>query len=361
MSTAGYGNPFSISFILMKIRYVDYDKSIDGLKFVNRDDKVNVFINFESVLKNLSLIKDIENKLLLERDFTTILESEAINLCAHYKKFFRNNGLATRVFLYYTDLSSEEFDNFKYNDEYRSYYINKYLNNPKYQLLGNKLVDTVLPRVQKIMEFIPDVHFISCKGFDSSLVPMIIGESDTSYKNFIITNDKYDTQYLLHPDKYCTHYIKRSPMGTHIYCTFDKYITSVFKDDNEDNNIFNNTSMYSTLLSALGDKHRSIEPLKGIGCKGVLKYINNGINDSIITKDTKSFEMIKKCLPEEYHENADKNFNCVDLHSQFKEISQDHIFSVINQITNRFDYNSLIQLNNEDYKNFPLMLEELTC
>ena len=74
-----YNNPFSICFVLMKQRYNDYDNSIEKLNFVNRNDKINVFINFESVLSNLSMIKDIDNKLLLERNFPIILESEALN------------------------------------------------------------------------------------------------------------------------------------------------------------------------------------------------------------------------------------------------------------------------------------------
>ena len=112
MSTTGYGNPFSVCYTIMKIRYSDYDSSIDSLHFLTPGDKVNVFINLESVMSNLSCIKDVDKKLILERNFPIILSSEALNLCAHYKKFFRGNGLNTRVFLYYTDLSSNNFNNF---------------------------------------------------------------------------------------------------------------------------------------------------------------------------------------------------------------------------------------------------------
>ena len=363
MSTAGYGNPFTVCFVMMKIKYHEYDKSIDGLNFINRDDKVNVFINFESVLDNLSMIRDIENKLLLERKFPTILESEAINLCAHYKKFFRGNGLKTRVFLYYTDLSSQSFENFKYNDEYRSYYVNKFINNPKYQLLGNKLVDTIIPRIQKIVEFIPDVHFINGSGIDGSLVPMIIGESDKSYKNFIVTTDRCETQYLLDNSRYCVHYINRSPMGTKIYYKFNDYLTHLFKQNIEeepDIELFENSSFYSTLLATIGDKTRSIDPLKGIGCKTMLKYLSTGIKDGLLIPNTNSFELIKKSIPEEKQEQAEENFNCISLLNQYKDLSEQHLFSVNNQIINRFDFNSLLKLNQTDYVDFPLMLQELT-
>jgi hypothetical protein len=361
--SSGYSNPFSVCFTTMKIRYTDYDKSIDTLNFVKQDDKVNVFINFESVLNNLSMVKDIDNKLLLERNFPTILESEMINLCAHYKRFFRGNGLDTRVFLYYTDLVSPSFENFKYNDEYRSYYTNKYLNNPRFQLLGNKLVERIIPKVKTIMEFIPNVYFINGKGIEGSLIPWIIANEDPTYKNFIISTDRYDTQYQLYNDKYCLHYIKKSPLGASIFCTFDKYISDLFKENmenNPDGSVFTNVSFYSTLMSALGDKLRSIEPLKGVGCKTIMKYLNSGIDGGILTKQTNNFDMIKKSLPEEHWEKAEENFNCINLEKQYNALSQQRIFDVTNQIVDRFDYNSLLKLNREDYLDFPLMLPELT-
>ena len=174
------------------------------------------------------MVKDIDSKLLLERNFPTILESEAINLCAHYKKFFRGNGLETNVFLYYTDLSSNEFPNSN-NDEYRSFYLNKYLNNPKFQLLGNKMVDVIIPRIQKIMEFIPNVYMIKSKNIEGSLIPLIIANEYSDHKNFIISTDRNDTQYQL-INNFCMHYIKKSPFGAQIFNTFEKYICDLFKE-----------------------------------------------------------------------------------------------------------------------------------
>lgn len=363
MPKYGYTNPFTVCFTSMKIKYMDYDNSIDKLNFVNSDDKVNVFINFESVLNNLSMIKDIDNKLLLERNFPFILESEAINLCAHYKRFFRGNGLKTRVFLYYTDLASYQFDNFKYNDEFRSYYLNKYVQNPKFQLLGKRTIEKIIPRITKIMEFIPDVYFINGTNIEGSLIPYIIGKNEPEYKNFIISTDRYETQYQLYPENYCMHYIKKSPLGTKVFCKFNDYIYDLFKENMDtctDIDMFTNTSFYSTLISAMGDKSRSLDPLKGVGCKTVLKYLTNGINYGIFTKDTKSIDMILQALPEEQQERALDNFNCTNLSKQYNEMSQQNIFSITNQIIDRFDFNSLLKLNQTDYREYPLMLPELT-
>lgn len=364
MSSYGYTNPFAVCFTTMKIRYSDYDSSIEKLNFVTQNDKVNVFISLESVLNNLSMIKDVGNKLLLERQFPTILESEFINLCAHYKRFFKGNGLETRVFLYYTDLESSTFHNYKYNDEYRSFYINKYMNNPKFQILGKRIVDTVIPRVKKITEFIPDVHLIKGENIEGSLIPFIIAASDTSYKNFIISTDYYETQYLLYNKVFCMHYIRRSNMGSTIIYNFEKCLSELLKENSEkiDNiNLLTNTSFYSLIISALGDKIRSLEPLKGIGAKTIFKYIISSISEGIITKDTTSIEMLSKIIPDNQGPEATKNYNCIDIRQQYNELSEKDKFSITNQIINRFDYNSLIKLNNEDYKDYPLMLPELTC
>lgn len=363
-SNYGYTNPFSVCFTSMKLRYHDYDSSIESLNFVQPTDSVNVFISFESVLNNLSTIQDIDNKLLLERNFPTILEAEMINLCAHYKKFFKGNGLNTKVFLYYTDLSSEDFIEFKHNDEYRSFYTNKFLRNPKFQLLGKRIVDTIVPRVATIMEYIPDVYFISGKNIEGSLIPWVIAKQFPKSKNFIITTDKYETQYLFYPQQFCLHYIKKSRLGGSVIYSYDKYISDIFKEEHENNPnvaLFQNPSFYDLIIASLGDKIRSIDSLKGIGCKTVNKFIINGINQGKITQETTSLELLKSIFPEEYQEDLIHNFNCVNLALHFNDLTETQIFDITNQIVDKSDYNSLIQLNQRDYKEYPLMLQELTC
>ena len=39
MSSYGYTNPFTVCFTAMKMRYADYDSSIEKLNFVNQNDK----------------------------------------------------------------------------------------------------------------------------------------------------------------------------------------------------------------------------------------------------------------------------------------------------------------------------------
>lgn len=355
-----YREPFSVCFNIMKIKYTDYERTIDSKNFLHQDDGVNVFINFESVMNYLSMIKDLDSKLLLERRFPIILESNMINLCAHYRNFFKSNGLDTRVYLYYTDLASEEFKNFSYNDEYRSYYIMKYTQNPKFQILGNRLVSDIVPRVQKILEYINDAYFLVGHGIEGSLLPLIVASQDKTRKNFLISADRYDMQYMLYPN-FQVHYLKKHT-GGRFFTNFDDYIKALITESMSQEIIetLKNHSFYSLLMCAEGDKHRSIEPLRGAGYKTVLKYILDGIKAGYFTKSTSSLEMLLKSIPDEAKEDASIGFRCINFENQWKDLGSSDIFNITEQIVNRSDMNALEYLNQNDYADFQLRLDWLS-
>ena len=202
-------DPFSVCFNLLKLRYKDYDESLTSKNFLNPNDKVNVFINLETVFKHLSMVTDLEKKIVVQRDFDTLMISNIINLAAHYKRFFVNNGLDTRVYLYNTDFESDEFNQFKYNEDFRTYYLVKFNDNPKFALFTDIMKGSVLPNVKTYCEFIPNVYYISAHNMEGSLVPYIIAESDKSRKNLIIGGELYDTQYSTIPN-FVNHYIHRT-------------------------------------------------------------------------------------------------------------------------------------------------------
>lgn len=356
-----YGDdPFLVCYNMMKIRYPEYDSSIESIEYLKPDDKVNVFINFESVMGNISCIKDVDKKMVLEREFDTIMTADILNLLAHYKRFFRQNNLETRVFLYSTDLTSSKFNNFTYNEDYRSYYLMKYMNNPRFSYLGEELVDKILPDTKKIAEFISNVYIITAPNIEGSLIPYIIGNMDKSYKNLIITNDIYDTQYQL-IDNYLCHFIRKSYTGSTISCTMEKTLKCIFKDKvEEDYSIFNKAPYYLLLLSCVGDKKRSIEPIKGIGVKTIIKLINRGISESIITDKTDNIELLKHIMSPDYQEDLVNNFKCIDIREQYDILSKEDIYNIEKQLIDRFDNGSLLKLNATRFFNHQLMLEELT-
>lgn len=356
------GNSFSIAFNMAKIKYTEYDSSIENAGFLKPTDKVNVFINLETVMSYLSRVRDLDKKMILERSFPKIMIAEAINLCAHYKRFFRQNGLETRVFLYYTDLSKDLFPQSMINDEYRSYYINKYLYNPKFSSMGEKLISTITPEISTICEFIQGVYMIKATGIEGSLVPMIISEMDKSYKNFIVTGDIYDTIYM-RKDNFCVHYMKKSSTkGSLISHKPSQSLRVFLNEDIEDDvlDIFNNQQFYTLLLSALGDDCRSIDGPKGLGTKNIIKYLMSNINDGNLKHDTKNVEMLISEFPDKLKMQLHDNYNCLDIDYQYSLLSTSDLFSIEKQIVDRFDNNSLMQLNASKFYEHRLMLQELT-
>ena len=355
-------NSFSVCFNIMKIKYQLYNSSFDDLGIMNPTDSVNVFINMESVLNYLSNIRDLDKKIMTEDEFPAIITSDILNLAAHYKRFFRSNNLETRVFLYMTDLTSNSFREQKINEDYRSYYLTKFNANPRYQTLTEKLVNEILPEATTICEFIPNVYFIQTKNVDASVVPLVISKLYPTSKNVIVTGDIFDTQYTFYP-QFVVHYIRKSPLYSSTSWTLKGYLKEIFKkepDQETEVNLLSNLSMYLTMLSVVGDKIRSIDPIKRVGVISVIKYLRNGIEDKIINYDTESIELLKRCFPDDMQEELENNFYQFSIKDKEINLSESECFDIKNQIVDRFDNNSLLKLNATKFYHHQLMLTELT-
>ena len=362
MSNYNAFDPLSVCFNIMKMKYSAYDESLSSKNFLNPYDKVNVFINLESVYKNLSMIMDIEKKIIITRDFENIIISNILNLAAHYKRFFVDNGLDTKVYLYNTDFSSDEFDQFKYNEEYRSYYLLKFTQNPKFILLTEKLQGTILPDVKTFCEFIPNVYYISAKNIEGSLVPYIIAQSDPTRKNLIVGGEFFDTQYSNIPN-FVNHYIYRTYNNNAIYSSTESYIKGIMKTDTIDEeftSIFHNYSMYCTVMSVLGNRERSIEKLMGIGPKTLAKNLALGLENDVIELNTSSPEIICEIFEDENTQNEFiNNFYCSSVLSMYDELTVAEKTSIMNQISDRVDKETIQKINATKFHNHPLYLDGL--
>lgn len=355
-------NSFSVCFNIMKIKYNMYDQSFDELGLIGPNDSVNVFINLESVLHHLSTIRDLDKKLVTETDYPIIMTADILNLAAHYKRFFRDNRLPTRVFLYMTDLDSTSFKESKFNEDYRSYYLTKFNDNPRYYELTNTLKSQILPDAKQICEFLPDIHLITTKNIDSSVLPAIIAKKYPGSKNVIVTGDIYETQYVYYPS-FGVHYIRKSPMYSSTTWTLKGFLKEIFKrepDETTETNILRNLSFYDTMLSSFGDRPRSIDPIRRIGAISTLKLFRSALTERKLEYDTESIELIKEIFPDDAQEEITDNFYQYSIPWKEKELTDADIFSVDSQIVNRFDNNSLLKLNATRFYNHQLMLEELT-
>lgn len=361
-------NPFDITFTVMKIRYVDYDRSIRCENFLTDQDRVNVFINLESIFKNLSMINDLERKLILDRNFIPILASNIVNLAAHYKRFFMGHRVDTRVYLYHTDFRSETFQQTKYNEYYRSFYHCKYAQNPKFMYLTDALTDHILPMVRTCCEFIPRVYYICASGIEGSLIPYVVAQDDKKRndhrKNFIITSDIYDTQYSYIPG-FLSHYLKRNFGSSLVTCQKDVLISLLANKSKEECepiiSLYNNHARYATMLASLGNKERSIEKLDGVGFVTVTNLLQNGVATNRIGADTTSANMLSEIYGSERREQYLKNFYCTSIPDMYDELTEAEKESLTSQRKDRFDNQGLLELNRTVFANHPLTLEALCC
>lgn len=357
------GDPFSVWFNIMKIKYTQYDEYLTNAKFLERGDKINVFINLETIFKYLSMVNDLEKKLILQKQFPTIFTSNILNLAAHYKRFFINNGLDTRIYLYHTDLDSDEFDQYKYNDDYRSYYMIKYNNNPKFVYMTDCLKQSVFPETRTISEFIPRVYYISAHNIEGSLVPYIVGEDDKTRKNIIITGEFNETQYSLIPNYFCS-YIHNSIGYRNVCNNIQETLKEITKKTNNDLDslykTYSSYGMYCSLLSVLGDRSRSVDGITGVGPKILEKYISEGVNRNEIQYTTNNPLMIGNIFhDDDIKSDFVNNFYCTSITDMYNELSTGSKLSILNQRKDRFDNESLIKLNASKFYNYPLTLEAL--
>lgn len=357
-------DPFSVCFNILKMRYKDYDESLSSKRFLQINDKINVFINLETVFKHLSMINELEKKLILQRDFEILLTSNILNLVAHYKRFFVSNGLDTNIYIYHTDFESTTFKQCKYNEDYRTYYLVKYNDNPKFVYLTDHLKNSILPEVRTYCEFIPKVYYISSKNIEGSLVPYIISKEDEKRKNLIIGGEYFDTQYSFIPN-FINHYIHKCPGYNSVSSSLPEYLKEITKKPEEELGnmikIYNNYGMYCSLLSVLGDRSRSIDGLAGVGPKILEKSIESGINRKEIQLSTTNPNMIGKIFHDsEVEEEFINNYYCCSIIDMYNELTDSEKLSIFNQRRDRYDMNSLIALNKTRFCNYPLILEALS-
>ena len=125
-------------------------------------------------------------------------------------------------------------------------------------------------------------------------------------------------------------------------------------------NTYSHYGTYCSLLSALGDRIRSVDGLNGIGPRILEKYIHQGITRNEIQLSTNNPNMLGNIFHDEYiKEEFINNFYCMSLIDMYNELTTSSKLSVLNQRKDRFDNESLIKLNATKFYNYPLTLEAL--
>lgn len=325
-------------------------------------DDVNVFINFECILRNISLRKNLTSDIsYYKKEICIDLESAILNVIAHYRGFFKIKYKANpKIYLYYTDLLNENPQQMTvYNKYYRYYYVNRYLQNPQFRDMGKVLTKIIIPEVSLILTYIPDCYFIKSSNFDSSLIPKIISNNINEFKNVIISGDVFDTLYMHHPEMIMI-YVKRRFQYFHMYSSVESTVQSIIKNESPfDLTIFNSKMYFRLLLAIKGSKIRNIKASKGFGYSRFIKVLSEGMSKGIILKDFSSINSIIELFPEQYREDIKNAFQCTSIESQMELINESNIEEIRSQIVDKIDIESVNALNNNRFFEFPINLPYL--
>lgn len=323
-------------------------------------DDVNVFINFECLLKNISMRRGVTNLVNFHKQQLVIeLESAILNLMGNYRSYFIKEKCNVKVYLYHTAMDKQYTHQMSvYNKYYRNFYHNRYTQNPQFRQVGEVINEIIIPEIKLILSYIPNCYFLESKTYDGSIIPYVVS-TFSSAKNVIITGDIFDTLYLFNPN-FATIYIKRNFKEFTVTSDIDSTVQSIVKDESPfDLTIFNSELYYRLLLSIKGSKIRNIRSAKGFGYNKFMNLLKQGINNDVVLRDFSAIDSVIQLFPKDYRDDIKQAFQCTGIETQFELLSQTDIEEIKSQIIDKIDIESVEALNNKRFFEYPINLQML--
>ena len=335
-------------FNMFKIKF-DILDSWSALKNVK---KVRIFINVENVFKVL-YSQRLNNYLLANGntvDVKRCLVSNIINLAQHYRLYCAKCRVDNEIFLYW-NTSSKKYLNKEYISDYRSYYNNKiYKNDNCYYL--SQCMDDVYDQLKVIISYVNQVYMITDDEIESGLIPYIFyrDQKDDSMKNIIVTNSKYEYQYVLYgfdvwkPDREDSLRLTSDNVVDHL-----KELNKIVSIDTVPINYV------PFIISLLGDKYRNIPKINGVGLASIIKMINRGLKTFIITENTTNIDMLSQCIDDKYRDIFMNNYKCTSLPHQYEKMSGAIERRIFDCVVDKYDDTALHYLNDKYFKEHLIM------
>jgi len=161
---------------------------------------LNVFVDLYSILHPIfseHYRVNIENY--------TDVTAGIINMCAHYRKFFRGLGVHTTFYLIYSNNICD------FNRKFIAGYNESFVRKSQIKMFRD-IIDNNLDLLATICPYLPDIHFVkSINNWESSvIIANIIETLNDNSPNLIISKDIYPLQLCalykwtsyLYPSKY---------------------------------------------------------------------------------------------------------------------------------------------------------------
>ena len=345
---------------LINSNYVRYNRLIQIVTeaFVGSTaNEINIYIDLYSILKGL--YSDRSNYVI--EDYSSVTSS-IINMCAHYREFFRSRyRVESKFFIVYSKNCP---------------YINKqfypdYNKNNEYKMNSNKIVDDMIKNNLELLStlcpYLPDIHFIEGTFETGVIIYDLICREEVNNRNphLIITKDVYNYQLVSMRDNIVILRPKKSE-GNDVSYYINKhnlYVEYLKSRKADYTNIpaILSPQLISLVMTLSSIKERNIKSL--INIKTVLKLLyEKVINYNILNGYNSDMNHIYNVLNiEKYGLGAttfEHRFKCIDIafqHSVF--INTPECTSI--SINNLYDPDNVRAINNKYFRNNPLDLNRL--
>lgn len=361
-----------------KIKYIYLDRLFKGkldtvIKNKRAVDTVNIFINLES-LYNVIRRKDLEDiistasKSEIKKLYRSAI-SGFINVAAHYREYFKRHKISTNFFYYFNEISDDyiEYNNTVLVPTYRKHFIESLLSLDR--LTVNSMIVDLIPFMKIIVDYIEDVYIVSSKRVESSLIPYIILTENKfpANMNIVITKDTYDYQYC-NSNCLIINKVKDEPLILTKYNVME--FIRLRNKCTESRRL--NSLLMTFIFAFLGDRKRDIPGIKGIGYNKIHKELDNLYSIGYISDeepDTMRYTNLITVLndygadifkDEYFKEDVARYCKAFDFEYQYRVMSETQKDDILDQLTNKSDPTSLIELNDKYFEYSPLQLIELS-
>lgn len=323
---------------------------------INLTNEVDVYVNLEVILNKLAT-RPYAERLLADGTDDNIYRfiSNVCNIAAHYKAYFTKRKMEARIFLYMQyPFDCKNLRNRSILPEYREYYDYKFSRNAGISPIS-KMINDSISFIKIILEYVQGVYFIESGRIENSVIPYIL-KGDSNRTKFIVSDKLYDFQYVNHGFNILVPKKDKS-----LLMTYDNAISAIKKMNTIKRGADVKSDLIPFIVSIVGSEHRNIYNVKGLGVKKVFALLDAAIDTNTITSNTNNpYLLIDNVVAHKFREQVFNNFYCVDVDYQYKMLSIQDIQFITKQLVDKFDNASLREINDKHFKDYPLMVMELT-
>jgi hypothetical protein len=339
-------------FNMFKIKYSKLDELLEDFTF-SKGEEVYIYISLESILKKLtSTITDKEN-IILSSKRNIILTSCVFNLISHYRYYFHKKSVCSKIFVYGPESIDVDYLNREYNKDYRTKLM--LMNAEETSSIGKTYKDSV-KMIKTILNYIEGVNFITSGILEPSIIPLVISKyfKTEINKNFLITDDRYDYQYIKN------YFIILKPKMDKSTLIDSLNVMDILKSKTKCKNIPNpDINFLPFIISILGDKYRNIDKIKGMGISRIYNEINKGLESNIITNDIENVNSLLCLVNENFQNDFLINYMTTSIFEQYKKISDVEEKYILNQIIDKYDGGYMKVINENYFNEHPLNIIEI--